>query len=103
LSEKVCGGGEIGSQGWMSYSVFFYFAESRRHPGGRWRARNQCRVYDRAAAQQGAARLQVLSDGREHGFRQIVTFEQVTEVEDRRLVGNCIATELFEGLTPRWI
>ena len=36
----------------------------------------------------------MLSDGREHGFRQIVTFEQVTEVEDRRLVGNCIATEL---------
>jgi hypothetical protein len=36
--------------------------------------------HDRAAAKECAARFQVFSDGREHGFRQVVPFEQMTEV-----------------------
>ena len=46
----------------------------------RRRCCDQRRVHDRAAAKECAARFQVLSDGREHGFRQVVPFEQMTEV-----------------------
>ena len=60
----------------------------------RRRGRDQRRVHHRAAAQQCAACLQVLGDGRKHGFRQIVPFEQVTEVEDRRLIGDRVAAKL---------
>ena len=35
-----------------------------------------------------------VGDGREHGFRQIMPFEQVPEVEDRRFVGDRVAAEL---------
>ena len=33
----------------------------------------------------------------EDRLRQVVTFEQVTEIEDRRLIGDRIATEFQTG------
>jgi hypothetical protein len=60
----------------------------------RGRRRDQRRIHDRAAAQQRATRFQMLFHGREDRFRQIVAFEQMAEVEDRRLVGNGIAPEV---------
>ena len=59
----------------------------------RGRGRDQRRVHDRAAAQQLALRRQVLGDGCEDRLRQVVAFEQVAEVEDRRLVGDRVAAE----------
>jgi len=54
---------------------------------------DQRRVHDRAATQQFALRRQVLGDAFENRLREIVAFEQMAEVEDRRLVGNRVLAE----------
>jgi hypothetical protein len=61
---------------------------------GRRRGRDQRRIHDRAAAQHLALGLEVFGHGRKDRLRQSVALEQMAEIEDRRLVGNCIATEL---------
>src|SRR3981189_3699596 len=60
--------------------------------GGR-RGGNQCRIDDRATAQQRAARFEMPCHRFEHCLRQFMRFEQMPEVQDRRLVRDRIASE----------
>ena len=55
------------------------------------------RIHNGAAAQHLALRREMLGNGRENRLRQVVTLEQMTEIEDCRLVKDGVAAE-FENL-----
>src|SRR5207344_1392854 len=52
------------------------------------------RVDDGAATQQRTAGLQKLRNSGEYRLRQLVALQEMPEVQDGRLVGNCVASEL---------
>src|SRR5215467_10467661 len=65
---------------------------ARRVLGGR-RGSNQGRVHDRAAAQQRTACFQMIRHRFKYRLRQRMRLEQVSEVQDRRLVGDRVAAQ----------
>lgn len=47
--------------------------------------------------------MPLLGDRREHRLRQVVAFQQMAEVEDRRLVGDVVAAKLEANARIEWI
>ena len=68
---------------------------------GRRRRMEDGRVHNRARADADAAILQIVVDRLQHGSAQIVLLQQMTEVQNRRLVRRCRTTQIDARKPPQ--